>query len=222
MADLKQFAEQLVNLTVKEVNELATILKDEYGIEPAAAAVVVAGGGDAAGGGEEKSEFDVVLKDAGATALYGSQANAGVIIITTKNAKQEGMSFEAKVATGFRTADFGKLKLMNSKQCHIVNKQFRIVIARGQIISLKHASRLSTPRTVFVIDASKINRPIGSTDCTAANWSNDVIDVRSRTETQAPTITRYLALYIRKPSSSNITLDLPVNFSSKLVDHLDS
>jgi large subunit ribosomal protein L7/L12 len=61
MADLKQFAEQLVNLTVKEVNELATILKDEYGIEPAAAAVVVAGGGgDAAA--EEQTEFTVCIK----------------------------------------------------------------------------------------------------------------------------------------------------------------
>jgi large subunit ribosomal protein L7/L12 len=72
MADLKDFAEQLVNLTVKEVNELATILKDEYGIEPAAAAVAVAAGGAAAGGGdaaEEKSEFDVVLKSAGASKL---------------------------------------------------------------------------------------------------------------------------------------------------------
>jgi large subunit ribosomal protein L7/L12 len=70
MADLKDFAEQLVNLTVKEVNELATILKDEYGIEPAAAAVAVAvaGGGDAAAA-EEKSEFDVVLTDAGASKL---------------------------------------------------------------------------------------------------------------------------------------------------------
>lgn len=67
MADLKQFAEQLVNLTVKEVNELATILKDEYGIEPAAAAVVVAGGGDAAAA--EQTEFTVVLKDAGASKL---------------------------------------------------------------------------------------------------------------------------------------------------------
>ena len=68
MADLKQFAEQLVNLTVKEVNELATILKDEYGIEPAAAAVVVAaGGGEAAA--EEQTEFTVVLKDAGASKL---------------------------------------------------------------------------------------------------------------------------------------------------------
>jgi len=72
MADLKDFAEQLVNLTVKEVNELANILKEEYGIEPAAAAVAVAGpaagGGDAAGG-EEKSEFDVILKSAGASKL---------------------------------------------------------------------------------------------------------------------------------------------------------
>ena len=68
MADLKQFAEQLVNLTVKEVNELATILKDEYGIEPAAAAVVVAaGGGEAAE--EAQTEFTVVLKEAGASKL---------------------------------------------------------------------------------------------------------------------------------------------------------
>jgi len=71
MADLKDFAEQLVNLTVKEVNELADILKDEYGIEPAAAAVAVAAGGAAAGGeaAEEKSEFDVILKAAGSSKL---------------------------------------------------------------------------------------------------------------------------------------------------------
>jgi len=69
MADLKQFAEQLVSLTVKEVNELATILKDEYGIEPAAAAVVVAAGGGDAGAGAEQSEFTVVLKEAGASKL---------------------------------------------------------------------------------------------------------------------------------------------------------
>jgi len=71
MADLKDFAEQLVNLTVKEVNELADILKEEYGIEPAAAAVAVAG--PAAGGGgeaaEEKTEFDVILKAAGGSKL---------------------------------------------------------------------------------------------------------------------------------------------------------
>ena len=70
MADLKDFAEQLVNLTVKEVNELAGILKEEYGIEPAAAAVAVAG--PAAGGGEaaeEQTEFDVILKAAGGSKL---------------------------------------------------------------------------------------------------------------------------------------------------------
>ena len=72
MADLKVFAEQLVNLTVKEVNELAQILKDEYGIEPAAAAVAVAGpavAAEAAPAEEEKSSFDVVLKSAGANKL---------------------------------------------------------------------------------------------------------------------------------------------------------
>ena len=71
MADLKAFAEQLVNLTVKEVNELAQILKDEYGIEPAAAAVAVAAGPVAGGeaAAEEKTNFDVVLKDAGASKL---------------------------------------------------------------------------------------------------------------------------------------------------------
>lgn len=67
MADLKKFAEQLVGLTVLEVNELKTILKDEYGIEPAAAAVAVAGpAADAAPAADEKAEWDVILKDAGA------------------------------------------------------------------------------------------------------------------------------------------------------------
>ncbi|WP_258103869.1 50S ribosomal protein L7/L12 [Marinoscillum sp. MHG1-6] len=74
MADLKEFAEQLVNLSVKEVNELAAILKDEYGIEPAAAGAVMvaggaAGGADGEGAAEEKSAFDVVLKSAGASKL---------------------------------------------------------------------------------------------------------------------------------------------------------
>lgn len=69
MADLKKIAEQLVGLTVLEVNELGTILKDEYGIEPAAASVAVAAapaGGEAAPAADEKSEYDVILKDAGA------------------------------------------------------------------------------------------------------------------------------------------------------------
>ncbi len=71
MADLKAFAEQLVNLTVKEVNELAQILKEEYGIEPAAAAVAVAApaAGGAAAAAEEKTEFDVILKAAGPNKL---------------------------------------------------------------------------------------------------------------------------------------------------------
>ncbi|TLX75709.1 50S ribosomal protein L7/L12 [Labilibacter sediminis] len=71
MADLKKLAEELVNLTVKDVNELAEILKEEYGIEPAAAAVAVAGpaaGGDA-GAAEEQTEFDVILKSAGSSKL---------------------------------------------------------------------------------------------------------------------------------------------------------
>ena len=71
MADVKAIAEELVNLTVKEVNELATVLKDEYGIEPAAAAVAVAGpaAGAAGAAAEEKTDFDVVLIDAGANKL---------------------------------------------------------------------------------------------------------------------------------------------------------
>tara|TARA_B110000444_G_scaffold261553_1_gene315185 strand:+ start:10955 stop:11329 length:375 start_codon:yes stop_codon:yes gene_type:complete len=70
MADLKEFAEQLVNLTVKEVNELANILKDEYGIEPAAAAVAVAGpAAGASDDAEEQTEFDVILKAAGGSKL---------------------------------------------------------------------------------------------------------------------------------------------------------
>lgn len=70
MADVKALAEQLVNLTVKEVNELAQVLKDEYGIEPAAAAVaVVAGGGGGGAAAEEKTSFDVILKNGGANKL---------------------------------------------------------------------------------------------------------------------------------------------------------
>ncbi|MBN8566586.1 MAG: 50S ribosomal protein L7/L12, partial [Flavobacteriales bacterium] len=89
MADLKQFAEQLVNLTVKEVNELATILKDEYGIEPAAAAVVA---GPAVGGGEtaaaeEQTEFTVVLKDAGASKLAVVKAVKELTGLGLKEAK---------------------------------------------------------------------------------------------------------------------------------------
>jgi large subunit ribosomal protein L7/L12 len=87
MADLKQFAEQLVNLTVKEVNELATILKDEYGIEPAAAAVVISGGAGAGEAAEEKSEFTVVLKEAGASKLAVVKAVKELTGLGLKEAK---------------------------------------------------------------------------------------------------------------------------------------
>jgi large subunit ribosomal protein L7/L12 len=90
MADVKNLAEELVNLTVKEVNELAEILKEEYGIEPAAAAVAVAapgaGGGDA--GGEEKTEFDVVLNAAGGAKLQVVKAVKELTGLGLKEAKE--------------------------------------------------------------------------------------------------------------------------------------
>ena len=89
MADIKALAEELVNLTVKEVNELATVLKDEYGIEPAAAAVAVAAG-PAAGGAaaaEEKSSFDVVLAEVGATKLQVVKAVKEACGLGLKEAK---------------------------------------------------------------------------------------------------------------------------------------
>lgn len=94
MADLKAFAEQLVNLTVKEVNELAQILKDEYGIEPAAAAPVMVAGGAAGGGGdaapaaEEKTAFDVVLKSAGAAKLQVVKVVKDLTGLGLKEAKE--------------------------------------------------------------------------------------------------------------------------------------
>ncbi|CAM4013169.1 50S ribosomal protein L7/L12 [Flavobacterium antarcticum] len=99
MADLKQFAEQLVNLTVKEVNDLATILKDEYGIEPAAAAVMVSGGGDAAAV-EEQSEFTVVLKEAGASKLAVVKAVKELTGLGLKEAKDLVDSAPANVKEG--------------------------------------------------------------------------------------------------------------------------
>jgi large subunit ribosomal protein L7/L12 len=90
MADLNKMAEELVNLTVKEVNELATILKDEHGIEPAAAAVAVAAGPGAGGDGgaaEEKSEFDVILKAAGSAKLAVVKAVKELTGLGLKEAK---------------------------------------------------------------------------------------------------------------------------------------
>lgn len=90
MADLKAFAEQLVNLSVKEVNELAQILKDEYGIEPAAAAVAVAAGpaAGAAAPAEEKTEFDVILKAAGAQKLQVVKLVKELTSLGLKEAKE--------------------------------------------------------------------------------------------------------------------------------------
>ena len=100
MADLKQFAEQLVNLTVKEVNELATILKDEYGIEPAAAAVVVAAGGGDAGAAAEQTEFTVVLKEAGASKLGVVKAVKELTGLGLKEAKDLVDAAPANVKEG--------------------------------------------------------------------------------------------------------------------------
>jgi large subunit ribosomal protein L7/L12 len=91
MADIKKLAEELVNLSVKDVNELATVLKDEYGIEPAAAAVAVAAGpaaGGEAGGGEEKTEFTVLLKSAGASKLNVVKAVKTLTGLGLKEAKE--------------------------------------------------------------------------------------------------------------------------------------
>ncbi len=91
MAELKDLAEQLVNLTVKDVNELANILKEEYGIEPAAAAVAVAAGPGGGGGGEaaaEKTEFDVILTSAGAAKLKVVKEVKGLLGIGLKEAKE--------------------------------------------------------------------------------------------------------------------------------------
>ena len=102
MADLKTFAEQLVNLTVKEVNELAEILKDEYGIEPAAAAVAVAGPA-AGGGGEaaaEQSEFDIILKAAGGSKLAVVKLEKELTGLGLKEAKDIVDSAPAAVKEG--------------------------------------------------------------------------------------------------------------------------
>src|SRR4028119_1340988 len=117
MADLKAFAEQLVNLTVKEVNELAKILKDTYGIEPAAAAVVAgpaAGGGAAAPAAEEKTAFDVILKSGGAAKLQVVKIVKDLTGLGLKEAKDlvDGAPKAIKEGVDRATADelAGKLK----------------------------------------------------------------------------------------------------------------
>ena len=111
MADLKQFAEQLVNLTVKEVNELATILKDEYGIEPAAAAVAVAAGGGDAGAAAEQSEFTVVLKEAGASKLAVVKLVKELTGLGLKEAKGVVDSAPAPVKEGVSKDEANSLKV---------------------------------------------------------------------------------------------------------------
>jgi len=109
MADLKQFAEQLVNLTVKEVNDLATILKDEYGIEPAAAAVVVSSGGDAAAV-EEQTEFTVILKEAGASKLAVVKAVKELTGLGLKEAKDLVDSAPSNIKEGITKDEAEGLK----------------------------------------------------------------------------------------------------------------
>ena len=111
MADLNAFAEQLVNLTVKEVNELAQILKDEYGIEPAAAAVAVAAG-PAAGGeaAEEKSSFDVILKAPGASKLAVVKLVKELTGLGLKEAKELVDNAPSPVKEGLPKADAEALK----------------------------------------------------------------------------------------------------------------
>ena len=112
MADIKALAEELVNLTVKEVNELATVLKEEYGIEPAAAAVAVAAG-PAAGGAEaaeEKTSFDVVLKSAGAAKLQVVKAVKEQCGLGLKEAKELVDGAPSKVKEGVAKEEAEALK----------------------------------------------------------------------------------------------------------------
>ena len=113
MADLKSFAEQLVNLTVKEVNELAQILKDEYGIEPAAAAVAVAApaaGGDAPAAVEEKTSFDVILKEAGGQKLAVVKLVKDLTGLGLKEAKDLVDGAPKEVKTGVTKEEAESLK----------------------------------------------------------------------------------------------------------------
>ena len=111
MADLKAFAEQLVNLSVKEVNELAQILKDEYGIEPAAAAVAVAAGpAVGAAAEEEKSAFDVVLKSAGASKLQVVKAVKEACGLGLKEAKDLVDGAPSTIKEGVAKAEAEALK----------------------------------------------------------------------------------------------------------------
>lgn len=115
MADVKDLAEQLVNLTIKEANELAKVLEEEYDIKPAQAAVAVAGpgGGGEAGGGEEQTEFDVVLKSAGAKKIAVIKEVRGITGLGLKEAKElvDGAPGTVKEAVSKDEAEDIKSKL---------------------------------------------------------------------------------------------------------------
>ena len=111
MADIKAIAEELVNLTVKEVNELATVLKDEYGIEPAAAAVAVAAGPAAAGeAAEEKTSFDVILAEVGGAKLQVVKAVKEACGLGLKEAKDLVDGAPAKIKEGLSKEEAENLK----------------------------------------------------------------------------------------------------------------
>ena len=125
MADIKAIAEELVNLTVKEVNELATVLKDEYGIEPAAAAVAVAAG-PAAGGAaeaEEKTSFDVVLKEAGSAKLQVVKAVKEACGLGLKEAKDLVDGAPSTLKEGLSKDEAENLK--------------KTIVAAGAVVELK-------------------------------------------------------------------------------------
>jgi large subunit ribosomal protein L7/L12 len=113
MADLKALAEQLVSLTIKEANELAAILKDDYGIEPAASAVAVAAAPAAGGGAEaaaEKTEFDVILKDAGANKLNVVKEVKNILGLGLKEAKDLVDGAPSPMNTGVNKAEAESIK----------------------------------------------------------------------------------------------------------------
>ena len=119
MADIKAIAEELVNLSVKEVQELATVLKDEYGIEPAAAAVAVAAGpaaGGAADAAEEKSSFDVILKEAGAAKLQVVKAVKEACGLGLKEAKDLVDGAPSTLKEGLSKDEAENLKAENLKK----------------------------------------------------------------------------------------------------------
>ena len=145
MADLKQFAEQLVNLTVKEVNDLATILKDDYGIEPAAAAVVVSGGGEAAAE-EVQTEFTVVLKEAGASKLAVVKLVKELTGLGLKEAKEVVDAAPSNVKEGVTKEEAeGQKKALEEAGAVVELKQFLQFLKFGLGLDV-----LQRPKPFFV------------------------------------------------------------------------